>query len=97
VPPKLPKARAAALIESVADVAAAASVTPDRAISGAHAEQQAACAAQASESESSSVDRERCRRSRGGERHTQQGDQRCKRRAASGPCSSSFRKREQQR
>ena len=73
---KLPRARAAALIESVGDVAAAASVTPDRAISGAHAEQQAACAAQASESESSSVDRERCRRSRGGERHTRQGHQR---------------------
>ena len=78
VPPKLPRARAAALIESVADVAAAASVTPDRAISGANAEQQAACAAQASESESSSVDRECCRHSSGGERHTRQGDQRCK-------------------
>jgi hypothetical protein len=33
------------LIESVADAAAAASVTPDRAISGADTEQQAACAA----------------------------------------------------
>ena len=54
---KLLRARAAALIESVADVAAAASVTPDRAISGADTEQRAACAAQASESESSSVDR----------------------------------------
>jgi hypothetical protein len=94
---KLPRARAAALIESVADAAAASSVTPDRAISGANAEQQAARAAQASESESSSVDRERCRRSCGGERHTRQGDQRCKRRAASGLCSSSFREREQQR
>jgi hypothetical protein len=56
VPPKLPRARAAASIESVADAAAAASVTPDRAISGAHVKQRAACAAQASESESSSVD-----------------------------------------
>jgi len=97
VPPKLPKARAAALIESVADAAAAASVTPNGAISGAHAEQRAACAAQASESESSSVDRERCRRSRGGERHTRQGDQRCRHRAASGLCRSNFREREQQR
>ena len=97
VPPKLPRARAAALIESGADTTAAASVTPNGAISGAHAEQRAGCAAQASESESSSVDRERCRRSRGGERHTRQGDQRCKRRAASGLCSSSFREREQQR
>jgi len=70
VPPKLPKARAAALIESVADVAAAASVTPDRAISGADTVQQAARAAQASESESSSVDREWCRSSCGGERHS---------------------------
>jgi len=58
-------ARAAALIESVADAAAAASVTPDRAISGADTEQRAACAAQASEGESSSFDRERCRRSCG--------------------------------
>jgi hypothetical protein len=65
VPLKLPRARAAALIESVADAAAAASVTPDRAISGADTEQRAACAAQASESESSSIDRERCRRSCG--------------------------------
>jgi hypothetical protein len=97
VPPKLPKARAAALIESVADVAAAASITPDRAISGADTVQQAARAAQASESESSSVDRERCRRSCGGERHSRQGDQRCRHRAASGLCSSSFREREQQR
>jgi len=48
VPPKLPKARAAALIEgvaaalieSVADVAAAASVTLDRAIIGADTEQR---------------------------------------------------------
>ena len=55
VPLKLPTSRAAALIESVAD-AAAASVTPDRAISGADTEQRAACAAQASEIESSSVD-----------------------------------------
>jgi predicted HAD superfamily Cof-like phosphohydrolase len=78
VPPKLPRARAAALIESVADAAAAASVTPDRAISGAHAEQRAGCAAQASESVSSSVDREWCRSSCGGERHTHRGDQRCK-------------------
>jgi len=83
VPPKL-SARAAALMESVADAAAASSVTSDRAISGAHAEQRAACAAQAFESESSSVDRERCRRSCGGERHTQRGDHRCTRRAASG-------------
>ena len=55
----LPRARAVALIESVADAAAAASVTPDRAISGADTEQRAACAAQASEREKSSVDRER--------------------------------------
>jgi hypothetical protein len=48
VPLKPPRARAA-LIESVADAAAAASVTPDRAISSARAEQRAACAAQASE------------------------------------------------
>ena len=54
VPLRLPRARAAAWIKSVADAAAAASVTPDRAISGARAEQRAACAAQASESESSS-------------------------------------------
>ena len=45
------RARAAASIESVADAAAAASVTPDREISGARAEQRAACAAQASERE----------------------------------------------
>ena len=88
---------AAALIESVADAAAAASVTPDRAISGADTEQRAACAAQASESESSSVDRECCRCSCGGERHTRQGDQRCRHRAASGLCRPSFREREQQR
>jgi len=60
------------LIRSVANAAAAAgvtpdraisgaraeqraAVTPDRAISGARAEQRAACAAQASESESSSL------------------------------------------
>jgi hypothetical protein len=86
------RARAAASIESVADAAAAASVTPDWAISGARAEQQAACAAQASEGESSSFDRERSRRSCGGERHTRQGDQRCTRRAASGLCRSSLRK-----
>jgi hypothetical protein len=55
VPPKLPRERKAALIESVADAAAAASVTSDRAISGADNEQRAACAAQASESESSSL------------------------------------------
>ena len=86
VPLRLLRARAAAWIESVADAAVAASVTPDRAISGAHAEQQAACAVQASESESSSLDRERSRRSCGGERHTRQGDQRCAHRAASGLC-----------
>jgi hypothetical protein len=77
VPPKLPKARAAALIESIADAAAASSVTLDRATSGADTEQRAACVAQASESESSSVDRECCRRSFEGERHTRQGNQRC--------------------
>jgi len=71
------------LIESVVDAAAAASVTPDWAISGARAEQRAACAAQASEGESSSFDRERSRRSRGGERHTRLGDQRCTRRSRS--------------
>ncbi len=86
VPLRLPRARAAAWIKSVADAAAAASVTPDRVISGARAEQRAACAAQASESESSSFDRERCRRSCGGERPTRQGDQRCAHRAASGLC-----------
>jgi len=91
VPLKLPRARAAALIESVADAASAASVTPDRAISGADTEQRAACAAQASESEGSSVDRERGRRSFGGERHTRQGDQRCRHRAASGLCRPSLR------
>jgi hypothetical protein len=53
---KLPRGRATALIESVADAVAAASVAHDRAISGAAAEQRAACAAQASERESSSVD-----------------------------------------
>jgi hypothetical protein len=87
------RARAAASIESVADAAAAASVTSDWAISGASAEQRAACAAQASEGESSSFDRERSRRSCGGERHTRQGDQRCTRRAASGLCRSSLRER----
>jgi hypothetical protein len=60
MPPKLPRERAEALIESVADAAAAASITTDRAISGADTEQQAAYAAQASERESRSVDRERC-------------------------------------
>jgi len=92
VPLKPPRARAA-LIESVADAAAAASVTPDRAISSARAEQRAACAAQASEGERSSFDRERSRCSRGGEHHTPQGDQRDTRRAASGLCRSSFRER----
>jgi hypothetical protein len=97
LPLKLLRERAkAASIESAADAAAAASVTPDRAISGARAEQRAACAAQASECESSSYDRERSRRSRGGERHTRQGDQRCTRRAASGLCRSSLGEREQQ-
>jgi hypothetical protein len=60
VPLKLPRERATVLIESVADAAGAASATPDRAISGADTEQRAAYAAQASERESSSVDRERC-------------------------------------
>jgi hypothetical protein len=41
----------------------------------------------------SSFDRERSRRSRGGERHTREGDQRSARRAASGLCCSSFRVR----
>jgi hypothetical protein len=82
---KLPRARAAALIESGGDAAAAASVTPDRAISGAHAEQRAACAARASESQSGSFDRERCRRSSGGDCHTRQGDRRCRHRAAKTP------------
>jgi hypothetical protein len=92
----LRKRARAASIESVADAAdaaAAASVTPDRAISGARAEQRAACAAQASEGASSSIDQERSRRSSGGERHTRLGDQRCTRRAASGLCRPSFRKR----
>jgi hypothetical protein len=44
----------------------------------------------------SSMERKSSRRSRGGERHTRQGDQRCARRAASGLCRSSFREREQQ-
>jgi hypothetical protein len=91
--PSFRKRARAASIESAADAAAAASVTPDWAISGARAEQRAACAAQASEGESSSYDRERSRRSRGGERHTRLGDQRCTRRAASGLCRPSFRKR----
>jgi hypothetical protein len=81
------------LIESAADAAAAAGVTPDRAISGARAEQRAASAAQASERKSSSYDRERSRRSRGGEHNTRQGDQRDTRRAARGLCRSSFRER----
>jgi hypothetical protein len=51
VPLKPPRAGAAASIESVADAAAAASITPDWAISVARAEQQAACPAQASERE----------------------------------------------
>jgi len=63
------RARAAS-IESVADAAAAVSLTPDRAISSARAEQRAACAAQASEGESSSIYRERSRRFCGSERHT---------------------------
>ena len=83
-------------MESVADAAAAASVTLNRAISGADTEQRAACAAQASESESSSFDWERCRRSCGGERHTRKGDQRCRHRAARVLCRSSFREQEQQ-
>jgi hypothetical protein len=89
----------------IANAAAAASVTPDRAISDARAEQRAACAAQASEraraaarssfreSESCSLDQENSRRSRD-ERHTRQGDQWCARRAASGLCCSSFRESE---
>jgi hypothetical protein len=97
VPLKLPRESATVLIESVADADASASVTPDKAISGADAEQRAACAAQASENESNSVDRERCRRSCGGERHTRQGDQRCKRRTMRVLCRPSFREREQQR
>jgi hypothetical protein len=94
--PSLRERARAALIESAADAAAAASVTPDRAINGARAEQRAACAAQASECESSSFDQEHSRRSRGGERHTRQDNQRCTRRAASGLCRSSLRGREQQ-
>jgi hypothetical protein len=139
VPLKLLRANAAASIKSVANTAAAASVTPDRAISGARAEKRAACAAQASErtqeqlrsraepsqprrrashptgrsavhapsseqplplkllrESKSSFDRERSRRSCGGERHTRQGDQRCTRRAASGLCRSGLRVQEQQ-
>ena len=69
MPLKLQRAIAAS-IEAVADAAAAASVTPDRAISGVRAELRAVYAAQASESVCSSVDRERSRRSRGGVRHT---------------------------
>jgi hypothetical protein len=96
VPLKLPRARAAALIKSVADGTAAASITPDTAISGAHAEWRETCSARASESESSCVDRECCRRSCGGEHHTRTGDQRCRRRTARVLCRSSFREREQQ-
>ena len=70
--------------KSVADAAAVSRVTPDRAISGAVTEQQPACATQASDSESSSVDEKHGRRSCGGERHTRQGDQRCRHRAARG-------------
>jgi hypothetical protein len=70
VPPKPPRAREEALIESVANAAAEASVTPDTVISSAHVEQREAYAAQASERESNSVDRERGRRSCGGERRT---------------------------
>jgi len=84
-------------MESVADAAAAASVALNRAISGADTEQRAACAAQASESERGSVDRERCQRSCGGERHTRHSDQQCTCRAERGLCSSSFREGEQQR
>jgi hypothetical protein len=70
--------------KSVADAAAVSRVTPDRAISGAVTEQRPACATQASDSESSSVDEKHGRRSCGGERHTRQGDQRCRHRAARG-------------
>ena len=76
MPLKLQRAIAAS-IEAVADAAAAASVTPDRAISGVRAELRAVYAAQASESECSSVDRERSRRRCGGARQTRQGDQLC--------------------
>jgi hypothetical protein len=97
LPLKPPRARAAASIESAADATAAASVTPDRAISGARAEQRAACVPLKLPRESkSSIDRVRSRRSCGGERHTRQGDQRCTRRAASGLCRPSLRGREQQ-
>jgi hypothetical protein len=51
------KIERSSLIESVADAAAVSSVTPDRATSGAVTEQRAACPAQASEIESSCVDR----------------------------------------
>jgi hypothetical protein len=87
------RTRALQLDPEIANAAAAASVTPDRAISGARAEQRAACAALASEGESSSFDRERSRRSRGGEHHTRQGDQQCARQAASSLRCSSFRER----
>ena len=91
---KLPRASAAALIESVADAAAVASVTPDRAISGARAQSSERPVQLKLPRESkSNIVRERSRRSRGGERHTRQGDQRCPHRAASGLCRSSFRER----
>jgi hypothetical protein len=83
VPLKLPRESKSSFDRERTDAAEAASVTSDRAISGARAEQRAACAAQASESESkSNIDRERSRHSRGGEHHTRQGDQRGTRRAA---------------
>jgi len=88
VPLKLPRESKSSFDRERTDAAEAASVTSDRAISGARAEQRAACAAQASEGESSSFDRERSRHSRGGERHTRQGDQRCTSRAARSLCRS---------
>jgi hypothetical protein len=93
VPLKLPRESKSSFDRERTDAAEAASVTSDRAISGARAEQRAACAAQASEGESSSFDREHSRHSRGGERHTRQGDQRCTSRAARSLCRSSHRER----
>ncbi len=90
----LRKRARATLIESVADAAAAASVTPDRAISGAAPISERPVPLKLPRESKSSIDRERSRRSRGGERHTRQGDQRrSARRAASCLCRSSFRKR----
>jgi hypothetical protein len=90
---KLPIARASALIENVADAAAAASVTPDRAISGADTERREACSAQASEIESSSVDRKSVANAAAAASVTPDRaiSKQCRHRAASCLCRPSFR------